>query len=231
MRRQRTAGIHHTISTKSPTGRRHKPRGHKRAARARDTAIGTGRIKPRGVDGKPTAGRTSAKARILQIHAIGAHARHGPCARGNDAPAAAHGHVACDHAGDRLVRNIGITLCGMEAWGNLTLRGTGTLTATGSQCGIHVSRALVVDGCTVDARADGADIGRMRLRHGVPPGKRQHQVAVGPDGLARVAVKLQVVGIGPRPAGARHARLVVCRVRDDEALRARGIRRPAQQNA
>ena len=51
-----------------------------------------------------------------------------------------------------------ITLSGMEVWGNLTLRGTGTLTATGSQCGIHVSQALVVDGCTVDARADGADI-------------------------------------------------------------------------
>ena len=43
-------------------------------------------------------------------------------------------------------------------WGSLTLRGAGTLTATGSQCGIHVSQALVVDGCTVDARADGADI-------------------------------------------------------------------------
>ena len=51
-----------------------------------------------------------------------------------------------------------ITLCGMEVWGNLTLRGTGTLTATGSQCAIHVSQALAVDGCTVDARADGADI-------------------------------------------------------------------------
>lgn len=51
-----------------------------------------------------------------------------------------------------------ITLCGIEVWGNLTLRGTGALTATGSQCGIHVSQALVVDGCTVDARADGADI-------------------------------------------------------------------------
>ena len=51
-----------------------------------------------------------------------------------------------------------ITLCGMEVWGSLTLRGAGTLTATGSQCGIHVSRALVVDGCTVDARADGADV-------------------------------------------------------------------------
>ena len=30
-----------------------------------------------------------------------------------------------------------ITLCGMEVWGSLTLRGTGTLAATGSQCGIH----------------------------------------------------------------------------------------------
>lgn len=51
-----------------------------------------------------------------------------------------------------------ITLCGMEVWGNLTLRGAGTLTATGSQCGVHVSQALAVEGCTVDARADGADI-------------------------------------------------------------------------
>ena len=51
-----------------------------------------------------------------------------------------------------------ITLCGMEVWGNLTLRGSGLLAATGSQCGIHVSQALVVDGCTVDARADGAGV-------------------------------------------------------------------------
>lgn len=52
----------------------------------------------------------------------------------------------------------GITLCGMEVWGNLALRGTGSLAASGSQCGIHASQALAVDGCTVDARADGADI-------------------------------------------------------------------------
>ena len=51
-----------------------------------------------------------------------------------------------------------ITLCGMEVWGNLTLCGSGSLTATGSQCGIHVAQALVVDGCTVDARADGAGV-------------------------------------------------------------------------
>lgn len=51
-----------------------------------------------------------------------------------------------------------ISMSGMEVWGNLTLRGSGSLTATGSQCGIHVSQALVVDGCTVDAGADGAGV-------------------------------------------------------------------------
>ena len=51
-----------------------------------------------------------------------------------------------------------ISMSGMEVWGNLALRGSGSLTATGSQCGIHVSQALVVDGCTVDARADGAGV-------------------------------------------------------------------------
>lgn len=51
-----------------------------------------------------------------------------------------------------------ISMSGMEVWGNLTLCGPGSLTATGSQCGIHVAQALVVDGCTVDARADGAGV-------------------------------------------------------------------------
>ena len=51
-----------------------------------------------------------------------------------------------------------ISMSGMEVWGNLTLCGSGSLTATGSQCGIHVSQALVVNGCTVDARADGAGV-------------------------------------------------------------------------
>lgn len=48
-----------------------------------------------------------------------------------------------------------IAQCGMEVWGNLTLRGTGPLAASGSQCAIHVSQTFAVDGCTVDARADG----------------------------------------------------------------------------
>lgn len=51
-----------------------------------------------------------------------------------------------------------ISMSGMEVWGNLTLCGPGSLTAAGSQCGIHVAQALVVDGCTVDARADGAGV-------------------------------------------------------------------------
>ncbi|WP_343001459.1 hypothetical protein [Collinsella aerofaciens] len=51
-----------------------------------------------------------------------------------------------------------ITQCGMEVWGDLTLRGTGSLAASGSQCAIHVSQALAVEGCAVDARADGANV-------------------------------------------------------------------------
>ena len=103
-----------------------------------------------------------------------------------------------------------ITLCGMEVWGNLTLRGTGTLTATGSQCGIHVSQALVVDGCTVDARADGADItdeavagviaGDMAVRAG------GRVVAAGADGGADVhayGVYLQDAGLGDSAASCR----------------------------
>lgn len=103
-----------------------------------------------------------------------------------------------------------ITLCGMEVWGNLTLRGAGTLTATGSQCGIHVSQELVVDGCTVDARADGADIsdeavagviaGDMAVRGG------GRVVAVGAcsgAGVCAYGVCLQDAGTGGGAAGCR----------------------------
>lgn len=103
-----------------------------------------------------------------------------------------------------------ITLCGVEVWGNLTLRGTGTLTATGSQCGIHVSQALVVDGCTVDARADGADItdeavagviaGDMAVRGG------GRVVAAGSGsgaGVRAYGVYLQDAGLGAGAAGCR----------------------------
>ena len=103
-----------------------------------------------------------------------------------------------------------ITLCGMEVWGNLTLRGTGTLKATGSQCGIHASQALVVDGCTVDARADGADIsdeavagviaGDMAVRGG------GRVIAAGSGsgaGVHACGVYLQDAGLGAGAAGYR----------------------------
>ena len=103
-----------------------------------------------------------------------------------------------------------ITLCGMEVWGNLTLRGTGTLTATGSQCGIHVSQALVVDGCTVDARADGADItdeavagviaGDMAVRGG---GRVVAAGAGSGAGVRAYGVYLQDTGLGAGAAGCR----------------------------
>lgn len=103
-----------------------------------------------------------------------------------------------------------ITLCGMEVWGNLTLRGTGTLTATGSQCGIHASQALVVDGCTVDARADGADItdeavagviaGDMAVRGG---GRFVAAGAGSGTGVRAYGVYLQDAGLGNGAAGCR----------------------------
>lgn len=103
-----------------------------------------------------------------------------------------------------------ITLCGMEVWGNLTLRGTGTLTATGSQCGIHVSQALVVDGCTVDARADGADItneavaGVIAGNMAVRGGGRVVAAGAGPGaGVHAYGVYLQDAGLGNGAAGCR----------------------------
>ena len=59
--------------------------------------------------------------------------------------------------------DVDISRCGMEVWGDLTLRGIGSLVATGSQCGIYVSGTLAVDGCKVDARADGAGIADARV--------------------------------------------------------------------
>lgn len=59
--------------------------------------------------------------------------------------------------------DVDISRCGMEVWGDLTLRGTGSLVATGSQCGIYVSGTLAVDGRKVDARADGAGIADARV--------------------------------------------------------------------
>ena len=103
-----------------------------------------------------------------------------------------------------------ITLCGMEVWGSLTLRGAGTLTATGSQCGIHVSQALVVDGCTVDARADGSDITDEAVA-GVIAGDMAARgagrvVAAGAGsgaGVRAYGVYLQDAGLGDGAAGCR----------------------------
>lgn len=86
-----------------------------------------------------------------------------------------------------------ITQCGMEVWGDLTLRGTGSLAASGSQCAIHVSRALVVDGCAVDARADGGGVTDEAVRGG------GRVVAVGAAPAAGVhtyGVYLQDAGVG-----------------------------------
>lgn len=130
-------------------------------------------------------------------------------------PIGAEGDLALTLAGQNSVTeshapDADITLCGMEVWGNLTLRGTGTLTATGSQCGIHVSQALVVDGCTVEARADGADItdeavagviaGDMAVRGG---GRVVAAGAGSGAGVRAYGVYLQDTGLGAGAAGCK----------------------------
>ena len=80
----------------------------------------------------------------------------------------ADGDLAVTLAGQNTVvetsaADVDISRCGMEVWGDLTLRGTGSLVTTGSQCGIYVSGTLAVDGCKVDARADGAGIADARV--------------------------------------------------------------------
>lgn len=106
-----------------------------------------------------------------------------------------------------------ISMSGMEVWGNLALHGSGSLTATGSQCGIHVAQALVVDGCTVNARADGAGVvdqtvtdiaaGSLTVRGG----GRVVAAGAGSDaGLRFYGVRLLDEGLG---ADAASATLVV----------------------
>ena len=103
-----------------------------------------------------------------------------------------------------------ITQCGMEVWGNLTVRGTGSLTASGSQCGIHVSGALVVDGCALDARADGANISDEAVAGVIAGGLAVrgggHVVAMGAGsgaGVGAYGVYLQDAGAGDGAVGCR----------------------------
>lgn len=103
-----------------------------------------------------------------------------------------------------------ITQCGMEVWGNLMLRGIGSLTASGSQCGMHVSGALVVDGCAVDARADGADVtdeavsGVIAGDMAVCGGGRVVAAGAGSGaGVRAYGVYLQDAGLGDGTAGCR----------------------------
>ena len=101
-----------------------------------------------------------------------------------------------------------ISQCGMEVWGDLTLRGTGSLAASGSQCAIHVSQSLVVDRCAVDARADGAGVtgeavagviaGDMAVRGG---GRVAAVGAATAAGVHAYGVYLQDAGAGGGPAG------------------------------
>ena len=96
---------------------------------------------------------------------------------------------------EKSAPDVDISRCGMEVWGDLALRGTGSLVATGSQCGIYVSGTLAVDGYKVDARADGAGIAGARVAGVIADG-----LAV--RGGGRVVVAGAGSGAGVRAYGA-----------------------------
>lgn len=167
----------------------------------------------------------------LGRHTPKAHALPGARTRGDNAPSAANGKTVRDHAGHPRIRDavaVGPRLNLAAVHRERPRHVDPALRARGHQRPGTVERQIAPH---LHAATRDVHVGRARLDNSVLPGQRHHQVAVGADGLARVAVKLQMVGIGPSPSGARHARLVVRGARDEQALRARGIRRPAQQNA
>lgn len=91
-------------------------------------------------------------------------------------------------------------MSGMEVWGDLTLRGSGSLTATGSQCGTYVSGALAVDGCEVDARADGTGIADARVTGVIAGGLAVRGGVVDADGTVAARVVIEPEG-ATAPAG------------------------------
>lgn len=58
-----------------------------------------------------------------------------------------------------------------------------------------------------------------------------HKVTFGANGLIRITIEFQMTGIDPHPANARNVWLAARNVAYKHALRVRGKRRPAQQNA
>lgn len=130
----------------------------------------------------------------------------------------AEGDLVLTLAGQNSVKemqtsDVDISQCGMEVWGNLTLCGTGSLTAAGSQCGIHVMQVFAVDGSTVNARADGVGLedeivaglvaGRLVVRGG------GRVVAVGAGSGAGVRAYGAYLLDGEPGDGASYGRLTV----------------------
>lgn len=214
----------------TPPAPKAPPAGATKRADASDAAVGARRIQPGRIDGK-LPGRTAAGSPARQAHAKGAHALPGARARGDNAPIAANGKTVREHAGHLRIRDAAAVGPRVD------------LAAVHRERPRHVDPALRARGHQRPGAAErqiaphlhaatrDVHVERARLDNSVLPGQRHHQVAFGADGLARVAVKLQMFVIGPGPTGARYARPVVRGARDEQAIRARGIRRPAQQNA
>ncbi len=108
--------------------------------------------------------------------------------------------------------DVDISRCGMEVWGDLTLRGTGSLVATGSQCGIYVSGTLAVDSCKVDARADGDGIADARVAGVIADGlavRRRGRVVAAGAGSGAGVLTYGVCLLGGAAGGGAAGQLAV----------------------
>ena len=187
MCRRRPACIHYAVSTKGPTCRRHKACGHQRSALAGNAGICTGRIQPGRVHDKRLARHIGAKPLVEQAHAIETQVRIGARARSKHASAAAHGQASRGDAGYGLANNAGPVRAGVD------------------RAAVHHQRLGHMDPALRTRRRERARtakrkaapylhaahgnvcIGHARLDHGVLADERHHQVAIGADGLARIA--------------------------------------------
>ena len=137
-------------------------------------------IEPRGVDGKPAAGRTLAKTRVLQVHAVSARPPPRTAMSPAITPATVSSVISAPSARASTVQPSTTSAC--DTWiphcEPVAVR-------------VPVPRSVRFPPHLYAAQRD-VRIGRMQLRHGVLPSKRQYQVAVGAEGLACVVVELQV---------------------------------------
>ena len=183
---------------------------------------GAGRVHPGGVHGKLAIEGIQAKEAAVIARSDTSGSNMCTTAYGNGSPAHA-GHRSIDHA-PAVCPAIDQAAVDYQR----TKRKDAALRTRRAQRACAAKRKVTPHLKT--ARAHVSILG-LRLVYNILTHQRYHQIAFRANGLVSVIIKLQMVGIGPRPAGARDAGLIIRLARDGKAIRTRGIRRPAWQNA